>query len=64
MSLMLRLTELAHEVETARERDDVIEQMVLAARAEGATWEQIGDALGRTRQAAHHKYGRQDAERP
>ncbi|GAB2672811.1 helix-turn-helix domain-containing protein [Nocardia goodfellowii] len=28
------------------------------ARAEGWTWEQIGDALGVTRQSAHAKHGK------
>ena len=29
-----------------------------AARSEGWTWQQIGDALGVSRQAVHKKYGR------
>jgi hypothetical protein len=32
---------------------------VAAARAAGWSWEQIGDALGVTRQSAHAKYGKQ-----
>jgi hypothetical protein len=32
---------------------------VNAARRNGATWEQIGDALGVSRQAAHQRYGEQ-----
>jgi transcriptional regulator of acetoin/glycerol metabolism len=31
---------------------------VAAARRAGWTWQQIGDALGITRQAVHKKYGR------
>jgi len=31
---------------------------VTAARRAGWTWQQIGDALGITRQAVHKKYGR------
>jgi predicted transcriptional regulator len=31
---------------------------VTAARRAGWTWQQIGDALGVTRQAVHKKYGR------
>lgn len=31
---------------------------VEAARAHGWTWQQIGDALGVSRQAVHKKYGR------
>lgn len=32
------------------------------AREEGATWEQIGDALGMSRQGAHEWYGKKLAE--
>jgi Homeodomain-like domain-containing protein len=31
---------------------------VLAARRQGWSWQQIGDALGVTRQSVHEKYGR------
>lgn len=31
---------------------------VLAARERGWSWQQIGDALGVTRQSVHEKYGR------
>ena len=31
---------------------------VKAARAHGWTWQEIGDALGVSRQAVHKKYGR------
>jgi hypothetical protein len=31
---------------------------VRSARKSGWTWQQIGDALGITRQAVHKKYGR------
>ena len=31
---------------------------VAAARAQGWTWQQIGDALGVTRQSAHAKYNK------
>ena len=33
-----------------------------AARNSGATWEEIGDALGVTRQAAQQRYGQHDRE--
>jgi hypothetical protein len=33
---------------------------VAAARRAGWTWEQIGDALGVTRQSVHAKYGRRE----
>ena len=32
---------------------------VRAARAAGWSWQQIGDALGVTRQSTHAKYGRE-----
>jgi hypothetical protein len=35
---------------------------VAAARRAGWTWEQIGDALGVTRQSVHAKHGRQDRD--
>jgi DNA-directed RNA polymerase specialized sigma24 family protein len=38
--------------------DRLEETHVLAARAHGWTWQQIGDALGVSRQAVHKKYGR------
>lgn len=31
-------------------------EIVEAARAEGKTWEQIGEALGMTKQAAHSRF--------
>lgn len=43
------LRRLADKVEVAN---------VAAARSAGWTWEQIGDALGVSRQAVHKKYGR------
>lgn len=38
--------------------DRLEEAHVGAARAQGWTWQQIGDALGVSRQAVHKKYGR------
>lgn len=38
--------------------DRLEERHVRAARAHGWTWQQIGDALGVSRQAVHKKYGR------
>ena len=37
--------------------DDAERAAVEAARSAGATWEQIGEALGTSRQAAHRKWG-------
>jgi hypothetical protein len=44
----LALHRLAERVET---------EQVAAARARDWSWQQIGDALGMTRQSAHAKYG-------
>jgi DNA-directed RNA polymerase specialized sigma24 family protein len=43
------LRRLAEQVEAAQ---------VIAAREQGWSWEQIGDALGVSRQSVHAKYGR------
>ncbi|WP_327047386.1 hypothetical protein OG320_05695 [Microbispora sp. NBC_01189] len=43
------LRRLAEQVEAAS---------VARAREQGWTWEQIGDALGMSRQSAHAKYGK------
>jgi hypothetical protein len=45
----LALQRLAERVEASQ---------VSAARARGWSWQQIGDALGVTRQSAHLKYGK------
>lgn len=38
--------------------DDLERRQVQRARDAGWSWQQIGDALGVSRQAAHKKYGR------
>lgn len=38
--------------------EQVEAQQVRAARAQGWSWEQIGDALGVSRQSIHAKYGK------
>jgi hypothetical protein len=38
--------------------DRVEATQVAAARQRGWSWQQIGDALGVTRQSVHEKYGR------
>ena len=50
LSALRVLTESEHELERIR-RDQVI-----AARAAGASWQQIGDALGVTRQSAWESF--------
>ncbi len=46
---VLALRRLAEQVEA---------HQVAAARRQGWSWQQIGDALGITRQSVHAKYGR------
>jgi hypothetical protein len=46
----LALRRLAERVEAAS---------VIGARRQGWSWQQIGDALGITRQSVHAKYGRE-----
>ncbi len=46
---VLALRRLAEQVEAGQ---------VAAARRQGWTWQQIGDALGITRQSVHTKYGK------
>jgi DNA-binding XRE family transcriptional regulator len=40
--------------------EQVEARSVRAARERGWSWEQIGDALGVSRQSIHAKYGRQE----
>jgi hypothetical protein len=47
---VLALRRLAEQVEA---------QQVIAARRAGWSWQQIGDALGITRQSVHAKYGKE-----
>lgn len=54
--LVLHLAALENITEKAREEADKVPQAVAAARRAGASWAQIGKALGVTRQAAWEKY--------
>lgn len=55
-------------VRLARAAYDETGQLLVAAvgsaRSAGCTWEQIGDVLGMTRQAAQQRYGRRDEQVP
>jgi len=48
---------LARACRSVREAQARLEQSVRDARAAGATWSQIGDATGMSRQSAHERWG-------
>lgn len=50
------LDDLKRQVERINELVDDVPGLVRSARMTGATWEEIGNALGMTRQAAHQAY--------
>lgn len=47
-----------------RAADDLVTELVVAARDEGATWAEIGDTLGVSTQAAHQKYRYASVDEP
>lgn len=51
-------TALRSVVELRKLADRLEREHVIGARRAGWSWEQIGDALGVSRQAVHKKYGR------
>ncbi len=51
------LDQLAAFTATAREIEDGTRARVWQARQDGATWQQIGDAIGVSKQAAQQRYG-------
>jgi hypothetical protein len=53
------LTGVAEALERAREADEALRRAVDEARASGRTWQEIGDVLGTSRQAAFQRFGRQ-----
>lgn len=58
------LTALRNSVAIAQAFTDDLPIFVNAARRNGATWEQIGNALGVSRQAAQQRYGEHNDEGP
>ncbi|MFC5179987.1 hypothetical protein [Actinomadura harenae] len=54
------LAGVAAAAEAVRRADDRLRGTVEAARASGRTWQEIGDVLGITRQAAFQRFGRSD----
>lgn len=51
------LTSVADAFEQARAAEEALRQAVGAARALGRTWQEIGDAMGMSRQAAYLRFG-------
>lgn len=58
MSQSSKLQNLGLMAASARELEQRLAGAVAGARAEGASWAQIGASLGITRQAAQQKYGK------
>jgi hypothetical protein len=58
------LNALRNSVAIIQAFSDDLPIFVNAARNSGATWEQIGDALGVSRQAAQQRYGQHESEGP
>lgn len=52
------LTSVAAAFERASAADDALRNAVDEARALGRTWQEIGDAIGTSRQAAYRRFGR------
>lgn len=55
LDLIVGLTEMA------KVADAMLAEAVASARADGATWAELGQILGVTRQAAHRRFGREVA---
>ena len=51
------LTAVAAAFEQARGADEALRRAVAEARARGRTWQEIGDAIGTSRQAAYQRFG-------
>jgi hypothetical protein len=52
------LTAVAEALGRARDAEDALRRAVEEARASGRTWQEIGDVLGTSRQAAFQRFGR------
>ncbi|MDQ3786441.1 MAG: DUF3887 domain-containing protein [Actinomycetota bacterium] len=57
------LTAVAEALGRARDAEDALRRAVEEARASGRTWQEIGDVLGTSRQAAFQRFGRPVAPR-
>ncbi len=51
------LPDLARIPGARRDLEDRARELVVQARADGASWAQVGAALGMSKQAAHERYG-------
>ena len=58
MSRSATLTRVAALALEITEADDELVTAVAAARSAGCTWEQIGGAMGISKQAAHSRYAK------
>lgn len=54
--LTYTLEVIAHYRQHVQRIDQELRTLVAQARTEGASWEQIGHALGITKQAAHQRF--------
>ncbi len=59
-----QLTRLDQAAGTARKADRALADAALSARAAGASWTQIGRAVGVTRQAAQQRWGAPHHDQP
>lgn len=55
--IVATLAAAADAAEALRRDEAALQQAVVAARAHGATWSQIGEVLGISRQSAHERWG-------
>lgn len=51
------LSAVAGAAESLRKDADALQQAVVGARFRGATWSQIGEVVGISRQSAHERWG-------
>lgn len=55
--IRVALRSTARAVDRVRASESRLDEAVAAARAAGATWQQIGQSTGMSRQAAHERWG-------
>jgi hypothetical protein len=52
------LADVAHALDQARRAEETLRNAIARARAAGHTWQEVGDVLGTSRQAAFQRFGR------